>query len=103
MEKLKNNFKYLNTKIKMLFCYICKEYTESIEPYVIKRVGDRFALATLCKNCSMTKNRFLTNDEMELLPLKSYNLPKNTLFINHYAHKGKTYNFHQIMGKYLNL
>ena len=54
---LNNNF--INSichKPKGIYCHECKQYTQSIEPILIRRYNKQtFAIVTVCNKCGNTK------------------------------------------------
>ena len=52
-----------------LYCLKCKDYTQSIEPIIIKKdVGIRFHIKAMCSICNKFKSKFLNLEQVKLLP-----------------------------------
>ena len=75
----------------MMHCYICKEDTISVEPFVIRRVGVRITVSCICKNCGFTKSRFLEDEEQNKLPFNPLRIAPLKTYINKILCKGKLY------------
>lgn len=86
----------------MISCYLCKKYTRSIEPFVIKRIGERIVVMCTCEQCGFTKARFLSTKEQMLLPFEVNMLPPIITLINKFKYKGDVYVFNEFMGDIAN-
>ena len=55
---LKNDFGSSEcNKPKRMYCHECKEYTQSIEPILIRRYNKQtFSILAICEKCSEIKN-----------------------------------------------
>ena len=84
----KSNFKtYVNKsttrKPWRIFCYICKLYTESIEPIIIRRSNSHsFAFLAACNNCENLKTLALSYYNCEKFPRDYINLPLHKSYLN---------------------
>ena len=48
-----------------LYCLKCKDYTQSIEPIIIKKdVGCRFHIKAMCSICNKFKTKFLNLEHL---------------------------------------
>ena len=61
---LNNNFgSSVCHKPKRMFCHECKQYTQSIEPILIRRYNKQtFSILAKCDKCSEIKNIALSDD-----------------------------------------
>ena len=52
-----------------LYCLKCKDYTQSIEPIIIKKdVSSLFHMKAMCLICNKFKTKFLNLEQVKLLP-----------------------------------
>lgn len=86
----------------MIFCYLCKEDTLSVEPFVIRRIENRISVVCLCKVCEFTKSRFLSTAEQNLLPFEIYMLKPKISYINKIKYKGVVYNIKESIKNIIN-
>jgi hypothetical protein len=83
----------------MIHCYICNQITKSVEPFVIKRIDDKISLLCLCEKCGLTKGRFMTSYEQNMLPFKVYHLPPKKSYINKFVCSGIVYHLNDCIGR----
>ena len=70
-------------KPKGIYCHECKEYTQSIEPILIRRYNKQtFAIVTVCKKCDNTKQCSMSDDFYEQFPLYYFDLKLSKFYIN---------------------
>ena len=66
-----------------LYCLKCKDYTQSIEPIIIKKdVGSRFHIKAMCSICNKFKTKFLSLEQVKLLPDEIRNSVDGSTFTN---------------------
>ena len=62
-------------KSKRMQCHECKEYTQSIEPILIRRYNRQtFSILAKCEKCNEIKNIALSDDFCKKFPPYSFNL-----------------------------
>ena len=87
----------------MIKCHYCSEYTNSLEPLVLKKIGDCFSLSCICSKCTRTKSRFLKSSDTLLLPdIIKNNICKGKTYINTFFINSKSYNFYEILKDRIN-
>ena len=70
-------------KPKEIYCHECKEYTQSIEPILIRRYNKQtFAIVTVCKKCDNTKQCLMSDDFYVKFPLYYFDLKLSKFYIN---------------------
>ena len=81
---LNNNFGSSEChKPKGIYCHECKEYTQSIEPILIRRYNKQtFAIVTVCNKCDNTKQCSMSDDFYEKFPLYYFDLKLSKFYIN---------------------
>ena len=66
-----------------LYCLKCKDYTQFIEPIIIKMdVGIRFHIKAMCSICNKFKSKFLNLEQVKLLPDEIKNSFDGSTFTN---------------------
>ena len=69
-----------NNKIR-LRCNTCKEFTQSINPIIIKKQkNNRFHIKAVCLICNKFTTKYLNIEQVKLLPDEIKNAPDNTTF-----------------------
>ena len=64
-----------------LRCKTCKEFTQSINPIIIKKeTNNRFYIKAVCLICNKFKTKYLNIEQINLLPDEIRNAPDNTTF-----------------------
>ena len=64
-----------------LRCNTCKEFTQSINPIIIKKdTKNRFHIKAVCLICNKFTTKYLNIEQVNLLPDKIRNAPDNTTF-----------------------
>ena len=64
-----------------LRCTNCKEFTQSINPIIIKKESNnRFHIKAVCLICNKFKTKYLNIEQVNLLPDEIKNAPDNTTF-----------------------
>ena len=75
-----------------LYCLKCKDYTQSIEPIIIKKdVGSRFHIKAMCSICNKFKTKFLSLEQVKLLPKEVRESEDGSTFNNNVTIDGKLY------------
>ena len=73
-----------------LYCLKCKDYTQSIEPIIIKTdVGSRFHIEAMCSICNKFKRKFLNLEQVKLLPKEIRESADVSIFNNNITIDGK--------------
>ena len=66
-----------------LYCLKCKDYTQSKEPIIIKKdIGSRFHIKAMCSICNKFKTKFLSLEQVKLLPDEIKNSVDGSTFTN---------------------
>jgi ribosomal protein L44E len=70
-------------------CTKCKDFTQSIEPVVIKRFGaNKFNIKVACSICKKYKTKTLNEMQRKLLPKEIQDMPENTEIVNNIEKDG---------------
>ena len=79
-----NNFgSTVSHQTKGIYCHECKQYTQSIEPILIRKYNKQtFPIVTLCKKCGNTKQCLMSDDLYEKFTLYYYDLKLSKFYIN---------------------
>ena len=73
-----------------LYFVKCKDYTQSIEPIVVKKeVGNRYHIKALCSICNKFKTKFLNLEQVKLLPNEIRESENGSTFKNTIIRDGK--------------
>ena len=73
-----------------VYCLKCKDYTQSIEPIIIKKdVGSRFHINAMCSICNKFKSKFLNLEQVKLLPKEVRESENGSTFNNNVIIDGK--------------
>ena len=73
-----------------LYCVKCKDYTQSIEPIVVKKEeSNRYHIKALCLICNKFKTKFLNLDQVKLLPNEIRESENGLTFKNTIIRDGK--------------
>ena len=95
-QSKKNYIPACISKPKRIFCHVCKEYTECIEPILIKRYNIKaFALLLMCEKCNQLKSDSFTDIPREKFNLFYFNLERNKSYLNYVPDDNK--NMHRIL------
>ena len=71
-----------NVEIR-LRCKTCKEFTQSINPIIIKKeINNPFYIKAVYLICNTFKTKYLNIEQINLLPDEIWNAPDNTTFTN---------------------
>ena len=77
-----------NNEIR-LRCNTCKEFTQSINPIIIKKdKNNRFHIKAVCSICNKFKTKYLNIEQVKLLPDEIKNAPDNTTFTDNIVRNG---------------
>ena len=77
-----------NNKTKNLFCYECGEYTESIEPIIIRQYQvHSFSLIVICQKCKGLKSCFITDFRHEKFSRHYFDLKLSRYYMNEFIDK----------------
>ena len=72
-----------------LRCKNCKEFTQSINPIIIKKeTNNRFHIKAVCSICNKLKTKYLNIEQVNLLPDEIKNAPDNTTFTDTIVRNG---------------
>ena len=70
-------------KPKGIYCHECKEYTQSIEPILIRRYNKQiFAIVAVCKKFDNTKQCSMSDGFYEKFPLYYFDIKLSKFYIN---------------------
>ena len=71
-----------------LRCNKCKEYTQTINPIIIKKKQGIDFTSKLCSVCNKYKNKYLNIEQVNLLPDEIKHAPDNTTFTDNIIKEG---------------
>ena len=67
-----------------IYFHECNEYTESIEPIILRRYQvDNFCIYAICDKCKLLKIIALTDFQYKKFPINYLNLPINKPYLNY--------------------
>ena len=68
----------------LLYCYMCKDYTKTSEPIMIRKQDYyKYHIRGLCENCKWTKSLYLSNSTINKLPPSFQNIRLKYNFMNY--------------------
>ena len=67
-----------------IYCHKCNEYTESIEPIILRRYQiHNFCIYAMCEKCKLLTSIALTDFYYQKFPMDYFNLPINKPYLNY--------------------
>ena len=73
----------VNTRPKRIYCHDCREYTESIEPIIIRRYNTYgFAILSLCNKCQKLKQCSISDEYHVKFPSYYFDLKSSKFYMN---------------------
>ena len=82
VNNCKSNYK--TRKPWRIFCHECNEFTESIEPIILRSYNiHNFFIYAMCEKCTLLKSIALTNFHYHQFPFDYFNLPINKPYLKY--------------------